>query len=64
MDFPLSLVCFDAQCAEDNGGCGPAAYFNCTNNVGIEPVCGAGYPACDTVRFVQNDFVLKMMPLC
>ncbi len=41
-------TCHDIdECAVDNGGCGPPTYFICTNKVGQDPECGAGYPACN-----------------
>jgi hypothetical protein len=49
-------TCHDVdECAVDNGGCGPRTYFNCTNKVGLDLECGAGYPACDAAAGSYRD---------
>lgn len=49
-------TCHDVdECAVDNGGCGPPTYFNCTNKVGLDSECGAGYPACDAAAGSYKD---------
>jgi hypothetical protein len=58
-----AATCVDVdECAVENGGCGPTTYFNCTNNLGHMPTCGAGYPACDAAVGSYRDCTGRCFP--